>query len=95
MQVGDGVLIYSPKTTHPDGAPLRAITIVGTVTGAAAEPSAVIPNGFCRRADLVEIEPLPLDRIRAHLPVSRLRFGCFALAPADAAAIWQLVDGQA
>jgi EVE domain len=93
MHVGDGILVYSPKTTHPDGEPLRAITIVGTVTGAEPEPSALITRGFCRRADLREIEPLTLDRLRAHLPTSRLRFGCFELTPPDATAIWALVDG--
>ena len=91
MGQGDGVVIYSPTTTYPKGAPLRAITIVGTVTGADPEPSDVIPNGYRRRAELHEIEPLALDRVRDHLPTSRLRFGCFSLAPDDAAAIWQLI----
>ena len=94
MNAGDGVVIYSPKTNHPDGDPLRAITIVGTVTGAEPEPSDLIANGYRRRADLREIEPLALDRIRDHLPTSRLRFGCFELARADATAIWRLIDSE-
>ena len=93
MDVGDGIVIYSPTTTFPGGEPLRAITIVGTVTGAEPEPSEVIAGGFARRATLREIEPLSLDRVRDHLPTAKLRFGCFELAPADAAAIWLLVDG--
>jgi len=93
MHPGDGIIIYSPKTKYPDGDLLRAITIVGTVTGAEPEPSDLIANGYRRRADLREIEPLTLDRVRDHLPTSRLRFGCFDLSPADAAAIWQLIDG--
>jgi hypothetical protein len=93
MSVGDRILVYSPKTTFPDGDPFQAIAIVGTVTGSELEPSAVIAGGFRLRADLREIEPIPLTRVRDHLPTSRLRFGCFELAPADANAIWQLVPG--
>ncbi|GAA2722950.1 EVE domain-containing protein [Cellulomonas aerilata] len=91
MSRGDRVLIYSPTTSYPDGAPLRAVTIVGEVTGEAPEPSDVIAGGFRRAASLREIEPVPLERVRDHLPVSRLRFGFFELDPAQAAAIWGLV----
>jgi hypothetical protein len=91
MSVGDRILVYSPKTTFPDGAPFQAIAIVGTVTGPEPEPSAVIPGGFRLGADLREIEPIPLARVRDHLPTSRLRFGCFELTQADADAIWSLV----
>lgn len=92
MNAGDGIVIYSPKTAYPDGDPLRAITVVGTVTGAAPEPSELIANGYRRRADLREIEPIALDQVRDHLPTSRLRFGCFNLSPADATANRRLID---
>jgi len=91
MSPGDSVIIYSPTTTYPHGRPLRAVTIVGEVTGEEPEPSDVIPDGFRRAAHLDEIEPLPLEDIREHLPVSRLRFGFFELDAADAEAIWTLV----
>lgn len=91
MSVGDGLLIYSPKTSFPDGEPLKAICIVGEVTGAEPEPSEVIPGGFRRRAILREIEPLPLARISEHLPTAKIRFGFFELDAADAAPIWQEV----
>ncbi len=94
MHDGDKIVIYSPTTTFPKGPPLRAITVVGTVSGAEPEPSDVIPGGFRRRAELHEIEPLPLDRIRDCLPTSRLRFGCFELAAADAGRLWPLIDAQ-
>jgi hypothetical protein len=94
MSPADRIVIYSPTTTYPKGPPLRAITIAGTVTGVEPEPSDVIPDGWRRRADLHEIEPLTLDRVREHLPTNRLRFGCFDLSPADAAAIWQLINDQ-
>lgn len=87
MATGDHVFIYSPKTTYPQGDPLRAITIVGTVTGAGPEPSPVIEGGFRRAARLREITPIPLVKLRDHLPVSRLRFGCFELPAQDAAAV--------
>lgn len=95
MSTGDRILIYSPTTTFPHGEPLRAITIVGEVTGADPEPSTVIAGGFRRAARLREIEPLPLEEIREHLPVSRIRFGFFELGPVEAQAIWALVGHQA
>ena len=91
MALGDGILIYSPTTTYPDGESLRAVTIVGEVTGDEPEPSDVIEGGFRRAASLREIEPLPLEEIREYLPVSRIRFGFFELDAADAEGIWTLV----
>ncbi len=75
----------------PDGEPLRAVTIVGEVTGAEPEPSEVIPGGFRLAARLREIEPLSLDDLRELLPVARLRFGFLELKPTAAEAIWALV----
>ncbi len=92
MSRGDGLLIYSPTTSSPRGEPLRAITIVGTVTGEEPEPSTVIAGGFRRVAELREIQPIPLDAVREHLPVSRIRFGFFELPAADAEAILAMVD---
>ena len=91
MSPGDGILIYSPTTSYPRGEPLRAITIVGEVTGEEPEPSDVIPGGFRRAASLREVEPVPLAEIREHLTVSRLRFGFFELDAANAEAIWSRV----
>lgn len=91
MSPGDRVLVYSPRTAYPDGEPLRAVAIVGEVTGEEPEPSDVITGGFRRAASLREIEPLPLDEIREHLPVSRIRFGFFELDAVDAEKIWTLV----
>ena len=34
MSPGDGVVIYSPRTTFPDGAPLQAFTLIGRVADA-------------------------------------------------------------
>lgn len=91
MTVGDRILIYSAKTSSPDGEPLQAVTIVGTVTGGEPVDSAHIPGGFSRAAELREVDPVGLDRLRDHLPVGRLRFGFFELTGADAEAVWQEV----
>ena len=91
MSRGDGILVYSPTTTYPRGEPLRAVTMVGEVTGDAPEPSEVIVGGFRRAASLREIEPLALGRVSDHLPVARIRFGSFELDAADAEAILALV----
>ena len=94
MSVGDEILIYSPRTAWPDGEPLRAITFTGEVTGAEPEPSAVIAGGFCRRARLTEIEPIPLEQVRDHVPASRIRFGFFELPADDAAAVRAIVRSR-
>lgn len=94
MSRGDRVLIYSAKTNYPDGEPLRAITIVGEITGEEPEPSEAIPGGFRRAASLREITPVPLADLRDHLPTNRLRFGFFELAGDDAAAVWSLTAGS-
>ncbi|WP_392543903.1 EVE domain-containing protein [Oryzobacter telluris] len=95
MSPGDGVIIYSPTTTFPKGEPLRAVTIVGEVTGDEPEPSVAIPGGFRRRAALREIAPIPLADIRDHLPMSRIRFGFFEIDAADAAGILALAKDLA
>ena len=94
MTRGDGILVYSPTTTYPGGEPLRAVTMVGEVTGDAPEPSEVIAGGFRRAASLREIEPLPLEHVREHLHVSRIRFGLYEISAADAEAVLALVDAR-
>ncbi len=90
MSPGDGILVHSPTTTFPQGEPLRAITVVGEVTGDEPEPSVAIPGGFRRAARLREIDPLPLEDVRAYLPVTRIRYGFFELDDAAAEAILEL-----
>ncbi len=63
------------------------MTVVGEVTGEAPEPSEVIARGWRLRAGLQEVEPVLLDDVRAHLPTSRIRFGCVELTAGDAVAI--------
>ena len=61
------------------------------VTGNEPEPSEVIAGGFRRAARLREIEPLSVEKIREHLPVSHIRFGFFELDAGQAEAIRALV----
>lgn len=91
MSTGDRILLYSPTTTYPKGEPLKAITMVGEVTGEAPEPSPAIEGGWHRAARLREIEPVPLAEVRDHLPTSKIRFGFFELPAEDADAIWRLL----
>ncbi|MDF8263835.1 EVE domain-containing protein [Luteipulveratus flavus] len=92
MSPGDRVIIYSPRMTYPDGEPLRAVTVVGEVTGEQPEPSDMAPGAFKRAARLREVIPVPLAEIRDHLPLGRLRFGFFELDQEDAEAIWSLAS---
>jgi hypothetical protein len=94
LSPGDRILIYSPTTAFPHGEPLRALTIVGEVTGDEPVPSEVISGGFRRAARLREIDPVPLAAIRDHLPASRLRFGFFELDATEAEPIWALVQSR-
>ena len=91
MAPGDGIIVYSPTTSYPDGQLLRAVSFVGEVTGDEPEPSEVIAGGFRRAADLREVQPVALADIRDHLPTSRIRFGFFEIDAADAEAIRALV----
>ena len=44
MRAGDGVVIYSPRETYPDGVALQAFTTIGRV--AVGEPWVAIMEGF-------------------------------------------------
>ena len=68
MSRGDGILVYSPTTSYPSGEPLRAVTVVGEVSGDGPEPSDVIAGGFCRAAKLREIQPLPFSSFATTYP---------------------------
>ncbi len=90
MAVGDRVVVYSPRTDHPGGQPLRSVTALGEVTG--AEPTEVQPDVFARAAELTTIDPVPLADLREHLPVPMLRFGCIALSAERGEAVWAIVS---
>ena len=98
MQAGDGVVIYSPKTTFKDGAPLSAFTAVGHVTEAA--PYAFdMGDGFTpwrRGVAWQETRaPLPIRPMLEDLELTRgkqnwampFRWGIVAISAADFAVI--------
>jgi len=89
LAVGDRVLLYSPRTDHPDGEALRAVTAIGEVTG--PEPVEAEAGRFRRAARLKVIEPVPLAEIREHLPLPLLRFGCVPLSDERGDAVWSIV----
>lgn len=45
MHPGDGVVVYSPRATYPDGPPLQAFTLIGRI--ATAEPYRHDMAGHC------------------------------------------------
>lgn len=92
MSTGDHIVVYSPRTEHPGGEPLSAVTAVGTVTGEQPEGDDAV--GFWLAAELRSVRPVPLDRLRDHLPVPLLRFGCVALGEAQGAGVWAAVTAQ-
>ena len=49
MKPGDGVVIYSPRTTFPDGPPLQAFTLIGRIAGDEPWQHAVAGNLMWRR----------------------------------------------
>jgi hypothetical protein len=96
MAPDDTVVIYSPREAYPDGARLRAVTVVGEVTGEGPEPSSAIPGGYLRRATLRVVDPpLSLAEVREYVPVSRLRFGVVEIDASDAEAIRALPGRRA
>ncbi len=89
LATGDRIVVYSPRTDHPEGDPLSAVTAVGTVTG--DHPLADEAAGSTRAPAMTGIEPVPLERIRRQLPLPLLRFGCIALSDSQGDELWAVV----
>jgi EVE domain-containing protein len=62
MQPGDGVAVYSPRASFPDGAPLRAFTAIGRVgDGPIIEVASDEPAALYRRsAAWLDANPAPI-----------------------------------
>ena len=72
MSPGDGLVYYSPKTSYPDGDPLKAFTAVGRV--AAGEPWQADEAGFKpwrRKVDYDDGAPVPLGDLEQELELTR------------------------
>jgi hypothetical protein len=97
LRAGDGVVIYSPRQSYPDGAALQAFTAIGRV--AVGEPwIGVMGGGFQpwrRGVDWAEAGPAPIRPLLDDLDLTRglaswgmaFRYGLRALTGADFARI--------
>ena len=52
LKAGDGVIMYSPRTAHPDGEPLQAFTAIGTVVTGDVYQVHVTPDFQPHRVDV-------------------------------------------
>ena len=56
FRAGDGLVMYSPRTSYPDGKPLQSFTAIGTIAKKTerqrrrATPARTHPNNFAKRA---------------------------------------------
>ena len=91
MNVGDRLVLYSPRESHPDGPALRAVTGTGEVTGDQPEEVPGQSEAHRRAAHLTSIEPVPLADIREHLKLPLLRFGSVLVTGDQADALWAKV----
>jgi len=73
MQPGDGLAVYSPRATFPDGAPLRAFTAIGRVgDGPIFEVATDEPAVICRRsAAWLDATPAPIKPLLDELSFIR------------------------
>ena len=91
MKVGDRLVLYSPRASHPGGPALRAVTGAGEVTGDQPEEVPGQSEAHRRAAHLTSIEPVPLADIREHLKLPLLRFGSVLVTGDQADALWAKV----
>ncbi len=97
MRAGDGFAYYSPRVSHPDGAPLQAFTAIGRVCSGAlyqADPDDGF-RPFRLDADFLDASPAPVKPLVAELSFIRskthwgaaFRFGVVRVPAADFARI--------
>jgi EVE domain-containing protein len=97
LQPGDGFAFYSPRESHPAGAPLQAFTAIGRVADGPVYASAVAEAGptFRRNATYFDATPAPIKPLLERLSFIRskvhwgaaLRFGLVRVSRADFAVI--------
>lgn len=80
MNPGDWLIYYSPKTSYPDGAPLKAFTAIGMVKEAEPYQTEMTPGtmGFRRDIDWLEAKETPLAEISDALDFTRGSWGMLA-----------------
>ena len=71
LKAGDGVIMYSPRTTYPDGEPLQAFTAIGTVVTGDVYQVQVTPDFQPHRVD---VQFVPSREAHIKLLVAHLSF---------------------
>ena len=105
LRAGDGVVIYSPRATYPDGPSLQAFTAIGRVV--VGEPwLGVMAGGFRpwrRVVAWAEATPAPIRPLLQALDLTRglaswgmaFRYGLRPLSEADFACIARAMGAEA
>ena len=103
MRPGDGVVIYSPRSTYPDGPALQAFTLIGRVADAAPYAHELGHHVMWRRpvlwaeATSAPIRPLlPQLHLTMHLPAwgMAFRYGLSPLSQQDFDLIAQAMQAR-
>jgi len=73
MQAGDGFAYYSPRTSHPDGAPLQAFTAIGRVRSGTIYQAETVEGRrpFRLAVDYLAAEPAPVKPLVTELTFIR------------------------
>ncbi len=102
MQPGDGVVIYSPRATYPDGPPLQAFTLIGRIAESAPYPHKLSGTLMWRRAVIWQDARItPIRPLLDDLEITRglkswgmaFRHGLTRLSRADFARIARAMAG--
>ncbi|MFD1797507.1 EVE domain-containing protein [Paracoccus aurantiacus] len=92
LGAGDTLIFYSPKTSYPDGQPLKAFTAIGTVTDKPPYEAEMRfgGTGFRRDIDWLQATETPVASLSEGLEFTKgnwgmlARRGCFEISEADA-----------
>lgn len=93
MARGDWLVSYSPRTTHPDGDPLQALTAIGQVVDDEPYPTDLDPGRqvWRRNVDFLDCVETPIRPLIEHLDFIenkqrwgyKFRFGLFTIDDHD------------
>lgn len=80
MQPGDSLIYYSPRTSYPDGAPLKAFTAIGTVGKSPPYQAKMRPGqtGYRLDIDWMPARETPIVGLSGKLAFTRGNWGMLA-----------------
>lgn len=80
LSVGDWLAYYSPRTSYPNGAPLKAFTAIGRVKDAEPYQAEMGPGlmGYRRDMHWLDAKEVALDALRDNLEFTRQNWGMLA-----------------